>query len=121
MAGNVSAAQGRRLRPGTFLDAKELLHVAVVLLLAALRAQVEPQLVDHLYAEVPQPLVPAVGADGFVDLAADLVVHGRAGELAGAGAPHAAGPLAAEAAALAGAPRRGPLRHRRRLAQLHQH
>src|SRR5436309_15059186 len=83
-------------------------HVAVVLFLAPLGAQVEAQLVDDLDAVVLEPALPAVGADGLVDALADLVLHGRGGQLAGAGAEEAAGPLAVEAgAARRAAPREG--------------
>src|SRR5204862_280225 len=80
-------------------------------LLAALGAQVGAHLVDDLDAEVAQPVVPAVGADGRVDAPAEFVVHGRLRQLAGVGAGDAAGPLAAEAAP-AGGRRTGPLRLR---------
>src|SRR5437764_2948725 len=82
------------------IESEKLAHVTVVLGLAVLRAQVEAQLVDDLDAVVLQPVVPAVGADRFVDTPADLVTHGRARQLAGAAAHHTAGTLAAEAARL---------------------
>src|SRR5262249_47505857 len=107
----------------SLFEAEELAHVAVVLLLAALRAEVQPQLVDDLDAVVAQPTLPAVGADVLVDAPADLVVHRRRRELTGVGAGDAHHALAAEAAH-PGRPARGPraaLRRRRRLTQLDEH
>src|SRR5262249_53167849 len=79
-----------------FLEPEEPAHVAVVLGLAELGAEVQPQLVNDLDAQVAEPQRPARGADVAVDALADLVGDRRGGELAGPLALHAPRPQAAE-------------------------
>src|SRR5690349_9183032 len=89
----------RRSLLGRPLEPEELMHVLVVLFLAELAAQVEPQLVDHLDAVVPQPVIPAVGTNLAIDAVVDVVGQRRARELAGPVPGQASGPLALEARA----------------------
>src|SRR5439155_21551490 len=96
------------------LEPEELAHVAVVLLLAELRAEVEPQLVDDLRAQVREPEPPTPGADSLVNHLAQLVRDRRAGQLAGALALHTPRPLAAEPGVRAGVLDRRGLRLRDR-------
>src|SRR5262245_31717865 len=89
------------------VEAEEAHHVAVVLFLPALGAQVESELVDDLDAVLLEPFFPAVGADGGMDAPAQVVAERRARQLPRPVPVQAAGPLAAERAAL---PRPGPCR-----------
>src|SRR5439155_25263903 len=103
-------------------EAEKLTHVTIVFFSAAFRAQVKTQFVDDFDAVVPLPLLETIGAHGLEDSLAGGVAKRRRRQLAGAGAEHAAGPLAAEAAlarrGLAGA---GFLGRGDGLAQLAKH
>src|SRR5207245_759357 len=105
------------IRSRRSFDAQVFAHVAVILVLAALSAQVEAQLIDDLDAVVFEPVLPAIGTDFLVDLLAKVIGHGRPGQLAGMTAGHAARTLTAEAVSACGRTLRG----RHRLAQLREH
>src|SRR4051812_15934943 len=102
------------MRRPLLLQPPDLAHVSVVLLLPELRAEVEPQLVDDLRAQVREPEPPAAGADPLVNLLAQLVRDRRAGQLAGPLALHAPRPLAPEPGVRAGVLDRHRLRLRDR-------
>src|SRR5436309_427303 len=88
-------------RATELLESQKLFHVPIILFGAAVGAQIEAQFVDNLDAVVLEPLLPAIGADGFVDALADVAGERRLGELSRTAAVHAAGPLTAEAVARA--------------------
>src|SRR5438128_1105830 len=82
-----------------FGEAEIFAHVTVVLFLPVLRAQVQAKFVNHFDAEVPQPVVPAVGADRGLDAATHLVGQRGACQPVSAIAGRATGSLTDEAVA----------------------
>ena len=79
------------------IQSQRLAHDLIVDFLATLGAQVQTHFIDHLDTEVAQPVFPAVGAHRFEDALAQLVAHGRLGQLVGVRAGSAARPLALKA------------------------
>src|SRR5262245_193151 len=72
-------------------------HDLIINLLTLLGGKVQAHFIDHLDADVAEPVIPAIGTDIVKNLLAQVIAHGWFGQFARVGPGPAAGTLAAEA------------------------